>query len=69
MQTTSLSVANVAVCLGACARYDVRNVGGVREHPANPGLKSETWGTRIWGGGGAETDGSGFRTSTGAVRV
>jgi hypothetical protein len=57
MQSTNLFVAGLAVCVGVGRGY------WVRENSANPGLRSETWGTRILGGVG------GFVTPTVAVRV
>jgi hypothetical protein len=63
MQNTHLFVAAVR------ARVDGERVCWVREDPANPGLRSETWGTRIWGGGGVEADGNGFAISMVAVRA
>jgi hypothetical protein len=43
MQSTNLFVAELVVCVG------VGRGCWVREDPAIPGLKSETWGTRILG--------------------
>jgi hypothetical protein len=45
MQKTYLFVAGLA------ARFCVEQRWWAREDCANPGLRSETWGTRIWGGG------------------
>ena len=56
MQNTNLFVAGSAACVGVRGYW-------VRENSANPGLRSETWGTRILGGVG------GFVTPTVAVRV